>query len=375
MGVLTRPDLPPGVERDLVEALHDLHLRAGRPSLRALASQVGCSPTTVSAVFSSGRLPTWGVLELVVEAMQGDVDAFRGLWLAASSRDGVPAARGPGIAGRREELATVRRHLTRGTGLLLVSGEAGIGKTHLVRAAVAGTAGDLFVATGACLPLSGAVPLLPISDLLRSVHALDGGQWVKDALVDAAPYVADALPQLIPELGTGPPSSPAGDAWARHRLSLAVGALLEALAGLRPLAIVVEDLHWADSVTLDLLEHLLVRGAPAPIAGTWRSEDPATPATTQEWLLRVERLASVTTMPLGPLTKDETTEQLVLLGADPALTERIHRRSAGQPLFTEHLAAQPPGRADARAPRRPARPPGRRAVRPPGVGRRHARGR
>src|SRR5687768_16299504 len=77
VGVLPRPDLPPGPHRDLVDALHGLHHHAGWPSLRVLAREAACSPTTVSAVFSSPRLPSWGVLELLVEAMGGDVEAFR----------------------------------------------------------------------------------------------------------------------------------------------------------------------------------------------------------------------------------------------------------------------------------------------------------
>ena len=64
MGALPRPDLPPGPHGDLVDAIHDLRHRAGWPSLRTLAREVGCSHTTVSTVFSSPRLPSWGVLEL-----------------------------------------------------------------------------------------------------------------------------------------------------------------------------------------------------------------------------------------------------------------------------------------------------------------------
>ena len=101
MGALPRPDVAPGPQRDLVDALHDLHHRAGWPSLRVLAREAGCSPTTVSAVFSSPRLPSWGVLELLVEAMDGDVGEFRRLWLAASTPDWRPTApAAPLIAGR-----------------------------------------------------------------------------------------------------------------------------------------------------------------------------------------------------------------------------------------------------------------------------------
>jgi hypothetical protein len=162
MPALPRPDLAPGPHRDLVDALHDLHHEAGWPSLRTLAGAAGCSHTTVSHVFSSPRLPAWGVVELLVEAMGGDPTHFHGLWLAAGSPDGV-ADIGLDIAGRSDELAVVRAHLESGSGLLLVTGEAGIGKTRLV-ATAARCSPDVLVVQGRCLPLSTEAPLLPIAD-------------------------------------------------------------------------------------------------------------------------------------------------------------------------------------------------------------------
>lgn len=84
MAALSRPVLPPGGQRDLVNALHALHHRAGQPSLRDLARDVGVSRTTVSAVFSAPRVPRWGIVELLVEAMGGDTEAFHTLWMAAT---------------------------------------------------------------------------------------------------------------------------------------------------------------------------------------------------------------------------------------------------------------------------------------------------
>src|SRR3954469_5628698 len=129
MGGLPRPDLSPGPQRELVLALHQLHHRDGWPSLRKLAAVVGVSPTIVSGIFSTARLPSWGALELLVEALQGDVGEFKELWFAAGSQSGavLPAV----IAGPVAELAVVRRHLRR-SGMLLVTGEAGIGKSRLV---------------------------------------------------------------------------------------------------------------------------------------------------------------------------------------------------------------------------------------------------
>ena len=252
MGALPRPDLAPGPARELNDALHELHHRAGWPSLRTLAHDAGCSHTTVSHVFSSPKLPTWGVLELLVEAMHGDPAPFHDLWLSASSPRGSEHA--PQIAGRRTELVAVRRHLESGNGLLLVTGEAGIGKTRLVTAAAAGS--GVFVATGTCLPLSVQDPLMPIIDVLRAVHEHDDGRSLKEALSDLHPYVREALAHLLPELSDGSVAA-VFDGPVRQHVFSAVGSCLSRLAELGAAVFVLEDLHWADNATLDLLEHLV----------------------------------------------------------------------------------------------------------------------
>ena len=340
MGALPRPDLAPGPARDLNDALHDLHHRAGWPSLRTMASDAGCSHTTVSHALSGPRLPAWGIVEVLVDAMGGDVPAFHDLWLAASApRPGEEPP--PRIAGRAAELGAVRRHLEAGEGLLLVTGEAGMGKTRLVTTARGTT--DVFVATGACLPLSSDVPLLPIADALRVVYESDGGQWLKEALTDTAPYVTPSLSRLLPELhtvkdlGTG-----IEDEWSRQRLFAAICTTLTRLGALRPVALLIEDLHWADLATLDLVEHLVARTPRLSLTGTWRTDDPATPAESLDWSTRVRRAANVGTLQLEPLSRDETAAQLALLTMDtpsPELVDRIHNRSQGQPLYTEQLAA------------------------------------
>ncbi|KRF34219.1 hypothetical protein ASG94_15975 [Nocardioides sp. Soil805] len=325
--------MPPGAQRDLVVALHDLHHRAGWPSLRTLARETGVSHTTVSKAFSSPSLPPWGTLELLVEAMRGDTQLFHALWLAASTADASSVPHAPAIAGRTAELAAVRRHLDGGVGLLLVAGEAGIGKTTLVAAAA--RASDAFVATGRCLPLAMEVPLLPVADCLRSVLETDA-TWFAEAVAACPPQVADALAALVPEASPRAPTRPDD----RLLMTTAVASTVRALARRRPLALLIEDLHWADPGTLDLLEHLLGRELPLPFVGTWRSGDTSTAERSDDWFTRVRRLPRTHVVPLGPLSRTETVEQLRLVGVvSPDQVDRIHARSQGQPLFTEQLAA------------------------------------
>jgi tetratricopeptide (TPR) repeat protein len=337
MSALPRPDLPAGPHHDLNDALHDLHHRAGWPSLRTLARRTGVSHTTVSKAFSAATLPTWGTLELVVEALDGDIPSFHHLWLAASTGSAGAATPPPQIAGRRVELDVVRTHLDTGTGLLLVVGEAGIGKTTLVRAAAERC--DAFVGVGHCLPLSAEVPLMPVVDLLRAIHARGDGHWFKDALADCPAYVGGLLTRLLPELDAG--DGPHGSDFARPHLFAAVASVLDALAAYEHLALVVEDAHWADTATMALVEYVVSRRCRTPVVATWRNDDPAVHAVHHEWLARLQRLPEVRSVALGPLLPDETAEQLRLAGVTDARTaRRIHQRSRGHPLYTAQIALQ-----------------------------------
>ena len=107
----------------------------------------------------------------------------------------------------------------------------------------------------------------------------------------------------------------------------------------------VEDLHWADATTLDLLEHLLSTGPGLPLVGTYRLDDPTVPAPIRDWLARIRRLPGVDELALGPLTRDGTAEQLALLAGvqpDPAWVDKVYRRAAGSAAV--HRAARRSGR-------------------------------
>lgn len=81
---LTKPPLPEGPVKNLQDALHDLHHRAGWPSLRSMARGVGCSHTTLSKLFRTPQLLSWESLERVVGFLRGDPERFRALWYEAT---------------------------------------------------------------------------------------------------------------------------------------------------------------------------------------------------------------------------------------------------------------------------------------------------
>ena len=152
MGALPKPTLPPGPDQVLFDALHALHHRAGWPSLRDMAREVGCSHTTISAAFAGPKVPRWGLLELIVETLHGDTAQFHDLWLATghpAAPAAAPAA-GPtnaaprqlpadvvGFTGRAGQLGVLHDQAARAGDpggpvvISALSGTAGVGKTAL----------------------------------------------------------------------------------------------------------------------------------------------------------------------------------------------------------------------------------------------------
>ena len=173
--------------------------------------------------------------------------------------------------------------------MLLVAGEAGVGKSRLLgqfaeQASLAG----VVVAVGGAAPLTGGA--LPYAPLLQALRAL------------ADDHQAAALDAQRVELA-GTLAELAGDSPASERLwapEVGRGRLFERLCGLldrlgraAPLVVVLEDLHWADSATLDFLAFLLrtLRGARLLVVGSYRADDPGDPLAC--WLAEVRRLAGV----------------------------------------------------------------------------------
>ena len=157
-----------------------------------------------------------------------------------------------GFVGRERELFRLRASLGAGTRLLLVVGDAGVGKTRFAGEGMRrAAAGGLVPAWGSCLPLAEKLPLLPVAEALGELSELDGGGLLEAALALAPPYVRVEIERLLPQLGTGEMEGGqrGGEGWRRERLFSAVAELLGAVARRSPVGLVVEDVHWADEAS------------------------------------------------------------------------------------------------------------------------------
>jgi DNA-binding CsgD family transcriptional regulator len=248
----------------------------------------------------------------------------------------------PVLFGRDELLALGRRRLEQARGgrgqLLFLAGEAGIGKSRLLGALAreAGHEGMNMVAAAVFpgdLELSGGL-------LLDLAHELGR------AAVPGAREIGAAVGAALARGAAGP-----GDAHRRRRLMvLEIVDLLAGMADAGPTMLALEDLHWSDDLTLEVLAQLARRLADLPLLtiGTYRSDELYPRVPMREWRARLlgQRLAEEAR--LRRLTFGEVNSMVMLLlgGAAQAprgLVEVLNERSNGIPLHVEELVAATAG--------------------------------
>jgi DNA-binding CsgD family transcriptional regulator len=258
-------------------------------------------------------------------------------------------AASPVLVGRGEQMAALDAafgSVRQGApSAVLLGGEAGAGKSRLVAefGTVAAAAGAR-VLTGGCLQLgTDGLPYAPFTAVLRDlVHELGA-----DAVAAMLPgRTTRGLAQLLPELGEpdlaqADTGRDAGE--ARARLFEEVLSTLEHLARPAPVVLVIEDAHWADRSSRDLLTFLI--GNQRAISGlliivTFRSDELHRTHPLRPLLAALDRIDWVERAELPRLSEHDTAElALAILGREPAagLAEALYRRSEGNPLFVETL--------------------------------------
>ena len=251
------------------------------------------------------------------------------------------------FVGRTNELAWLHELLARaGDGeplVAVIGGEAGVGKTRLVDQ-LAATAREqgVRVLGGGCVPLGEeGLPFAPVIEALRGLaDDLD-----TDELQAVAGPARQELARLVPDLAwggetaTGPAvTSQAG----QGRLFELLLGVVQRLAATAPLLWIIEDLHWADQSTRDLLAYLAtyLRSGPVLLVGSFRSDELHRLHPLRRLLGELTRNRRVARLELERFSRAELTQQLAgLLGSDPParLVDDVYARSEGNPFFAEEL--------------------------------------
>jgi DNA-binding CsgD family transcriptional regulator/tetratricopeptide (TPR) repeat protein len=249
----------------------------------------------------------------------------------------------PILAGRDDELRRLERAFeeaaTGGTQrAVLIGAEAGGGKSRLVHELSTRVSERGVVLGGRCVPQSeSGLPFAPFTAAVRDQVRLRGAPAVA-ALAGAG--AEGELARLLPEFGA-PPAGGDPDL-SRGRLFEVVRALLEGLARSRPTVLVIEDAHWADGATRDLLSFLAVNlpRSRLLLIVTYRTDELHRTHPLRPVLAELSRLDTVTELRLERLTRRDVATQLEgILGRPPsmAVLNAVYARGGGVPLFTEAL--------------------------------------
>jgi len=243
------------------------------------------------------------------------------------------------LVGRASELGRMRRLLSDAEAgqpvVLLVSGDAGVGKTRLILELAAEAAGRGFMTlSGRCAELAETIPYLPLADALRGA----GTGRLAEA-VAARPVLASLLPdrQIIRQPGDLP-------GVAQQQLFGAVLGMLTELATASPVLLVLEDLHWADRSTRDLVTFLsrVLRSERIALVVSYRSDDVHRSHPLRPVVAELQRLPSVTAIEVGPLDPAAMAQHLAQLAASPQDATAINlviERAEGNAYFAEELLA------------------------------------
>jgi DNA-binding CsgD family transcriptional regulator len=251
----------------------------------------------------------------------------------------------PAFVGREREVASLRHALSRPPAVVLVEAEPGAGKSRLVQEFLASSDGRRHrMLVAVCPPFREALTLGPVVDAVRQSRAGVAGLRLT--------ALTGALRPLLPEWAADLPPSPErleDTKAARHRL---FRALAELIGALNATGLVVEDVHWADPVTLEFLLFLAAHQAPTPLnlVVTYRPAEVPPGSLLRRLSSRLPAGTTQVRMALAPLDVTGTAGMVssMLDGerVSSAFATFLHQRTGGVPLAVEESVRLMSDRAD-----------------------------
>ncbi len=249
------------------------------------------------------------------------------------------------LVGRTAELSRLQGLLTAAAAgqpvVALVGGDAGVGKTRLVTELTAGARERGFtVLVGRCAELADTVPYLPLADALRDATSEPSSAGPVLEALAARPV----LSRLLPDAGAAEPVGIDLPGLAQQQLFGAVLGMLAELAEASPVLLVLEDLHWADRSTRDLVTFLsrVMHRERLALVVTYRTDDMHRRHPLRPVIAELLRLPGVTSVGLGPLPATAMAEHLTSIAAGPldaAALGNLITRAEGNAYYAEELLA------------------------------------
>jgi DNA-binding CsgD family transcriptional regulator len=256
----------------------------------------------------------------------------------------------PVLIGRVQELTTLRLLVERARNgqeqVVLLSGEAGIGKSRLAAEAKSyALAHGFLLLEGQCFQTGSASLYAPLLDLFRAYFA----RWAPTTLPDPMHSFASMLLRLLPELAllfpdltNVPAPLPGEPEEEKRRLFAAMTHFVTEQAAQQPVLLVVEDLHWCDDLSLELLLHLArrCRQVPLLLLLTYRSEE--IHPRLRRWLMQMDRERLAQEYSFARLSRAEVGAMLQAMletqqAIDGRLLDTLYAHSEGNPFFVEEL--------------------------------------